>query len=94
MYQKPTIFNLTLTDANTEYSQAIPANARKVLVRERTGGADLKLAYISGESGSNFVTIQSGAAKAIDNVYMKDLTLYLQSPTATVVVEIEVWSDL
>lgn len=93
MYQKPTIFNLTLTLAGTEYPQAIPLNARKFVLRERSGGSDLQLAFALGESGTNFVTIPAGSSKALDGVYLSGLSLFLQSPDAGKIVEIEVWSD-
>ncbi len=93
MYQKTTIYNKTLTLADTEYSQALPAGTRKVLIKERTGAADLKLAYVSGESGTNYITILAGSSKYLEGVYLSDITLYMQSPTAGAVIEVEVWQD-
>ncbi len=91
MYEKANIYNITLAVANTERIQAITTNARKIFIRERTGLALLKLAYTAGQSGTNYVTIPIGGSKAIDGVFLQGLTLYLQSPTAGVVVEIEEW---
>lgn len=93
MFLKPTIYSLSLTTQNTEYSQALPEGTRKVLIRERSGGADLKLAFASGQSGTVYVTIPAGSAKALDMAYLSGLTLYLQSPTNAVVAEIEAWTD-
>ncbi|MFA5128554.1 MAG: hypothetical protein WC445_01155 [Patescibacteria group bacterium] len=93
MYQKSTLYNKTLTLADTEYSQALPTDTRKVLISERSGGADLKLAYVSGESGTKFITIRAGSSKYLEGVYLSGVTLYMQSPTAGAVIEIEVWQD-
>lgn len=93
MYQKTTIYNKTLTVADTEYSQVLPVGTRKVLIKERTGAADVKLAYVSGESGTVYITIPAGSSKYLEGVYLSDIILYMQSPTAGVVVEIEVWLD-
>lgn len=93
MYSKPTIYNLTLTSANTEYSQALSAKTKKVLIRERSGGSDIKLAYTSGESGTNYITIPASTSKWLDSVYLRGRTLYMQCADAGKVVEIEEWAD-
>lgn len=91
MYFKPTIYNLTLTSANTEYSQALPDDTREVTIKTRTMASELKLAFVENESGTKYQTIPVGASKTITEKYLKGLTLYVQSPDAGVVVEIEVW---
>lgn len=93
MYLNPIIYNVTLTNAGTEYSQTLPANTRKVLIRVRSGASDLKLAYTSGESGTKYITIPAGSSKYLEGIYIKGETLYFQSPTASEVVEIEAWTD-
>lgn len=93
MYQKPTIYNLTLTSINTEYSQALPENARKVSIRERSGLVTVKLAYTAGQSGSTYVTIPAGTQKYLDGFFLSGITLYMQSGSVAPVVEIEVWTD-
>ncbi len=91
MYEKANIYNLTLTLANTEYAQALSTNARKIFIRERAGTSALKLAYTLGQSGITYITIPIGGSKLVDGVFLQGLTLYLQSPTANVKVEIEEW---
>lgn len=91
--QTPVIYNVTITNADTEYSQVLPANTRKVLIKLRSGAADLKLAYTVSESGSNYITIPAGASKYLEDTKLSSITLYFQSPTALQTAEIEVWKD-
>jgi len=86
----PTIFNVTLTPADTEIDQVLPANTKAMTIQARTD-ADVKLSWVDGESGTTFITIKSGA------VYFNEIlntvsTVHLQSPTDNTVVEIETWS--
>lgn len=91
MYQRPTIVNLALTDADTEYSYAVPAETKKMLIKSRNTG-DIKLAYVSGESGTTYITIPAGTSgKWIQGVNFFDLTLYMQSPVGSDVAEIEIY---
>lgn len=89
---KVAIYNLTLTSANTEYSQALPNNARKVMIKCRTSAA-MKLSYTSGESGSNYLTIPADQTYWDDHINTVQ-TVYLQSTTAGVVAEIMVWTGI
>jgi hypothetical protein len=93
MYQKPTVYNVTLTSANTEYSRSIPANARKVFIRERSGLVSIKLAYASGQSGTTYLTIPAGTQKTLENCFLSGVILYMQSGTPGTLVEVEVWTN-
>ena len=87
----PEIINLTLTDANTEYSQALPAKTVRFCLQARDSSMDLKLAFAAGESGSKYLTIHGGQVYYEDVLSPESLTLYLQSPSSGAVVEILVW---
>jgi hypothetical protein len=87
---KTTITNLTLTSANTEYSYTVPENTFKVQFKCRTS-FDVKYSYTSGESGTTYVTLPSGATYWDDNINTSS-TIYFQSATAGVVMEIQVWT--
>ena len=90
--KEPTITNLTLTDANTEYSHPTPTGTKKFTVQCRTDDV-IKLAYVSGASGTTYTTIPEGASYSEDNLNTAPgLTLYLQSPSAGVIAEIITWS--
>ena len=85
-----TIFNTTATLANTEYSQALPANTKEFLMKVR-GSAALKVAFISGDSGTLYVTINKGAVLTVTQFFSSQ-TIYFQSPVAGSVVEIVAFS--
>ena len=87
----PDIYNLELTNADTEYSFSLPAGTLKFVLQCRTAD-DIKLAFKSGESGTKYVTIHSRQAFSQMLLETEPPALYLQSGTAGVVVEILVWT--
>ena len=91
MATTPVIYNVTMTNANTEYSQALPANTKKFLIKCR-GSYDIKAAFASGESGTTYVTIPAGSALCETLIVAASLTLYFQCATAAQVAEIVAWS--
>ena len=91
MYYKANIYNKTMTLANTEYSQALSADCKKVLIKERSGGSDVKLAYAVGTSGSVYITVPASSSKSLEGIQLRGLTLYFQCPDAGKVLEIEEW---
>lgn len=88
---KPTIANVSMTSADTEYSYSLPTRAVKVLVKLRGTSASFKLSYTEGASGTTYLTIPAGGSKSIDEIKGTGLTLYFQSPSASQVMELEVW---
>ena len=95
----PTVYNTTLTNANTEYSRALPSFCRGVKLMARPLGngdlPDIKLAFISGDSGTTYLTIPGGYRDFTlpENMCAVGvLTLYMQSASAGVVVEILAWT--
>lgn len=87
----PTIKNLTLTTQNTEYPYGLPNGTKKFTVRCRSDN-ELKLAYAEGQSGAEYINIPEGADHFEEGINTGELTLYLQSPTAGVIVEIVSWA--
>ena len=88
----PIIYNKTLTLADTEYLQALPAGITKIMVQCRTS-YDIKIAYTSGESGTTYFTIKAEHTYWDDEISGTKQTLYIQSSQAGVVVEILCWYD-
>lgn len=82
--------NLTLTNANQEYPHTFPANTKAFLIQAR-GNARLNLSYTSGESGTIYRTIWPGSFVGQDGISSATTTVYLQSPTAGAIVELESW---
>lgn len=86
----PFVVNVTLTEANTEYSYALNSYAKKFLLQER-GTKDIKIAFSPGESGSKYFTLK-GSAVYFEDFVFGPITLYMQSPSAGAVAEIVVYS--
>lgn len=92
----PTVYNKTLTTADTEDSQAMPDGCRGFEFQCRSG-ADVRFAFVTGKvaaSTAPYMTLKAG-----DYYYSWPLnqgispsTLYLASSTAGVVVEIIAWT--
>jgi hypothetical protein len=81
------IENLSLPIANTEVSQALSADTRSLTIRCRQN-AVLQFSFVSTESATKYLTIPVGTSYVIDNLDLTSKTLYIQSPTAGVTVEI------
>lgn len=88
----PTIYNVTMTLADTEYSQALPANLRKFLVQTRDG-AVFRLAFATGKVAGPtepYLTVRSPYNEDLILVE-SPLTLYFGCAEAGKVVEIVCW---
>jgi len=87
-------YNVTLTNANTEYSQALPANCRKLILRCRTADT-VRYAWTTGKVATPtapYQTLKPNVDYSIDGIKIASAALYFASTTAGVVVEMEVWS--
>jgi len=85
---QPQALNLTLTSANTEYSQALPVGTRKFLLKARGVGSSLKFAFATGTSGTTYVSIPAGSGGLwVDCGGAYGVTVYVQSPTAGEIAE-------
>ncbi len=90
----PTIYNVTMTNANTEYSQALPAATKKFLIHTRVGEA-FRLAFATGKVATPtapYFSITPSDAYSEDLVLSSAITLYFASATAGAVAEIITWS--
>jgi hypothetical protein len=88
----PTIYNLTLTTAATEYSQVIPSGTKRIEVSNRNNQL-LRLAFVSGGTSVAWLTISPGASYSEVDLAVTSLTVYLQAPSASgSVAEIIAWS--
>jgi uncharacterized protein YaiE (UPF0345 family) len=81
-----TVAEVAMTTANTEYSYAVPVGTKKIHFGARAANA-LRLYSTSG--GSTYKTIPAGSTGFwIDVAEFRGLTLYVQSPDASVVLEV------
>lgn len=88
-----TLYAVTLTNANQEYSQALPNPTRAVSVKARSAVA-IRYAWATGKVATPTDPYQSLPANteySADNMKLTSPTIYLASATAGTVVEIEAW---
>ena len=90
--QEPTVANVTMTSANTEYSYTIPNQTTKLFFKLRGTAATAKLTWTESGSGTTYLTIPAGGTFVLDNVFFVGKTLYFQSATASQVAEIIVFN--
>ena len=86
-----TIYNVPLTNAGQEYSQTFLTEAAGYLVQCRSLN-DIQIAFISGDSGTTYLTIAAGSAYNENVGIIGKNIIYMQSQTAGVVVEILVYN--
>ena len=84
------IFNVTMTNSNTEYSKLLPDETKRILIKERSGTALVKIA-LHPTTATVYLTIPAGASKSIDGLFLIGKTLYFQSTSTGKILEIEVW---
>ncbi len=92
----PTTYNLTLTNANTEYSQAMPANCRGFEFQARTD-VEVRYAFVTGKVATP--TAPWLDLKIGDYYYSYPLnqgaspsTIFFASATAGVIMDILAWT--
>ena len=92
----PTVYNVTLTNADTEYSQVLPANCRGFEFQCRTE-ATVRFAFVTGKVATPtapYMTLKAGDyyCSFPINQAASPSTLYLASATAGVIAEIIAWT--
>lgn len=88
----PTKYAVTITTADTEYSQVLPANTKKFSVHLRDM-ATFRLAFATGKVATPtdpYETVPQGGEKYMEGIQATP-TLYIASPVGTKVAEIEAW---
>ena len=90
----PTIYNVTITTANTEYPQALPAMTKRFKV-VLADGATFRLAYVAGKVATPTAPYWTQPAnipyEEKIGLYLSGITLYLASPAATKIAQIVCW---
>lgn len=83
----PKITNLDLINANTEYSHNLQTNLNQLIIRSR-GASVIKIAFVSTESGINFMTIPKGTTLFLDGLSFSGIVLYAQASISNEILEI------
>ncbi len=87
---KPTIANVSVVLANTEYSYELPAGTRLFLFRFRNVGSFAQLAIDEGSSGTEYVKLGQGETIR-EEIKGGGATLYFRGDNASDVAEILTW---
>lgn len=88
------IYNVTMTLANTEYSQVLPANTKKFMIHTRDG-TEFRLAFETGRVAvptEPYFTVPDFEAYWEDLINPAALTLYFGCADTLKVIEIICWS--
>lgn len=88
---RPTIANVDITLANTEYSYTLPTGTTRFEIKIRNGGIPLKICFVSGASGTIYKNLPAGEAYQEEEIKAGSNILYFQSATASQVAEILSW---
>lgn len=91
LYTQGKVQNVTISAANNEQSHTFPTNTRKFEISAR-GNGKILLSYTSGESGTVYRTIWAGSFYCADQIAAATTTIYFQSPTNGLVIELVSWT--
>ncbi len=90
----PTVTNITLTDADTEFSQLLPSGTRDARFRCRTLFV-IRFAFETGKVATPtapYLTLPAGSDYITDRNDISGKTLFFASSEAGVIVELETWT--
>ena len=92
----PTIYNVALVAADTEYSQAIPSGTRKIGISVQGGKSVdfLRLAFVTGKVAAPTAPyFQIGQDKEFyeNGIVLEGVTVYLASSVAAATAQIICW---
>ena len=79
--------NLSMVTANTEYSHALLSDVKILQIRAR-GDSNIKMAFVSGESGTKYFTMPKNSSYELKDIKFSSSTLYVQADKANEVLEI------
>lgn len=89
-----TLYNVTLTNTNTEYSQALPSVCRRLSFQCRTA-KDVRFAFVTGKVATPtapYYTLKAGASYDSGPIHLASATIYFAGTQAGNVMEVEAWS--
>lgn len=88
---RPTIANVAMTSANTEYPYTFPVGTTRFEIKLRNVGVPLKICFVSSGSGTTYKNLPAGQTYKEDNIKKGPNILYFQSASANQVAEIISW---
>jgi len=88
----PEIKNVTLGAAGAETQIVIPEKTVRLKLRARNPrSAKLQISFEAGKSGTEFWTLMPGNIFPEEDLYLEGQSMFIQSPTPNVVVELIFW---
>ena len=90
----PAIYNVTMTNANAEYSQALPSNCLGFMVQTQDGTA-FRCAYVIGKVATPtapYLTVAASSVYYETAIKLATGTLYFACASTGKIVEIVAWS--
>lgn len=88
----PYIANISMPLQSTEYSFTFPANTVRFMMKIRDGNAKSQFSYISGQSGTNFITLNYGAWYS-EETDMSNKTIYFRANKSSQIMELIYWKQ-
>lgn len=91
--QTPTLYTITVTTQDVEYSQLIEKQVKAIRVQCRDG-TDIRVAFQTGKvAGSTdpYHTVKSGTVLYMDRLFWNNPTIYVAAAAGTKKVEVLVW---
>jgi len=88
----PTVYNLTCTAANTEYSQALPANTKRFAVMNQGNNAVTTWKMYFASAAAATMNFPGNVGYTEEMIYLAAQTLYFKSSNAGDVIQILAWT--
>lgn len=92
--QTVTLYNVTLTNVNTEYSQALPTTCRRLSFQCRAS-KDVRFAFVTGKVATPtapYYTLKANTTYDSGPIHLASGTIYFAGTQAGNVMEVEAWS--
>lgn len=74
-----------------EFSQALSSNVKQLMIKCRSKNK-LQFTFVSGESGTKYITIEKNAVYKATDLNLEGQSLYMQVNGSNLVIEIEEWT--
>jgi len=90
-----TVHNVVMTNADAEYSQALPANTKRINAQMRENDTAFRIAYVAGKVATPtapYYTIQVAKEYYEDTLDLTSKTLYFGCAEAGKTIEILIWT--
>lgn len=91
----PAIYNVVMTNADTEYSQALPANCKQFRLSMRENDTAYRIAYATGKVATPtepYYEAAAGAVINVDKISAAAVTVYFACASTGKHIQIEAWS--